>query len=185
MDKKVSEVVGIIGNESFKLWQSKGFRTLVNFEKLDQTEQDRIFNELEVTVLGLIFLYSQEVLSTKIRDNVVGEFLRVLSELGVEKKFIEIWRQLIALRFKEYKEDYKTALVTSKSWEEFKDDERMHVAWARVETLTIDGLRHIRRGRVEERDLLWKHLRKWLIYIDSMLINVLDIKDLKVTLDKN
>ncbi|KKP27665.1 MAG: hypothetical protein UR15_C0034G0010 [Parcubacteria group bacterium GW2011_GWA2_31_28] len=43
-------------------------------------------------------------------------------------------------------------------------------AWARIETITIDCLIHIRRGKVEKDDPLLKLLRQWLLNFNSNLM---------------
>lgn len=42
-----------VASQSFEFWQRKDFRLYVEFNNLDRTEQDRIFNELELSLLGL------------------------------------------------------------------------------------------------------------------------------------
>ncbi|RJQ37964.1 hypothetical protein C4559_02695 [Candidatus Microgenomates bacterium] len=182
MDKKIEDekAVMLIAQSSFELWKSKDFRALVSFEKIDQTEQDRIFNELEVTALGLLMLYSQETFSSELRDLVVNNFLNLMSGLGIEEQFIDIWRKLIAKRFEEYKKDYNEALEVSKDMKEFKNEEKLRITWSRIETLVIDGLTHIRKGKVDEQDPLWSVLRKWLIVVDASLIQLLKLTKLQI-----
>ncbi len=81
----------IIAEASFSFWNTKSFRALVNFEKIDQTEQDRIFNELEVTGLGLAALYSVQLKSLAIQNEVVNSFMDIMHGLPIEKKFIKIY----------------------------------------------------------------------------------------------
>ncbi|MDO8499000.1 MAG: hypothetical protein Q7S44_04410 [bacterium] len=54
------KVAEIVAQASYDLWKDEEFRKMVNFETLSQTEQDRIFNELEVTLLGLVFLQAEQ-----------------------------------------------------------------------------------------------------------------------------
>lgn len=168
-----------IASSAFEFWQRKDFRLYVNFENISQTEQDRIFNELEISLLGLFILHIEQalkvvkneqkiVLNALLKDLDSG-FLQVLSNAGVEAKFIDQWRILIDMRLKEYREDLETALKMSSSWKEFKNDEDIRPAWTRIETITIDCLSHVRRGDVKEGDPLWKLLRKWFITIDATL----------------
>lgn len=52
---------------------------------------------------------------------------------------------------------------------QIKKDDSLRTIWARIETITIDCLSHIRRGDVKEDDPLWKLLRKWIITLDAQL----------------
>lgn len=186
-DKAISEMfvksgknlAQVAASSSFEFWQRKDFRLYVNFQSLSQTEQDRMFNELEVSVLGLFTLsldYAasiaeaeyQKLLKTLQKEIVFG-FLQLFSDLGVENKFIDQWNKLIGMRFKEYHEDLKTAVKESDSWKELKGDEEMRQTWARIETITIDCLTHIRRGDVKKDDPLWKLLRKWFISLEAQI----------------
>jgi len=70
---------------------------------------------------------------------------------------------------------YKIALKEAEKMKEFeKEDKRLKFAWARIETITVDCLSHIRRGEVKEGDPLWKLLRKWFITQDAQLTPVLE-----------
>jgi len=73
------------------------------------------------------------------------------------------------MRFKEYREHFKAAIKESGSWKEFRGDEEGRQIWARIETITIDCLTHIRRGNVKKDDPLWKLLRKWLITLEAQI----------------
>jgi len=168
-----------VASASFEFWQRKDFRLYVDFNNISQTEQDRIFNELEISLLGLYILHLEQAsMSTKEEQRMVFNallkdltpaFLQVLANAGVEEKFINQWDYLINMRLKEYREDLNIALKESSSWEEFKKEKEFHPSWARIETITIDCLSHIRRGKVEKDDPLWKLLRKWLITEDARL----------------
>lgn len=169
----------VVASSAFEFWQRKDFRLYVNFQSLSQTEQDRMFNELEVSVLGLFTLsldYAisiakeeyKKLLKTLQREIRYG-FIKLFSDLGIEKKFLEQWEKLIDMRFKEYYEDLKTAMKESSAWDELKGDEEMRQTWARIETITIDCLTHIKRGDVKKDDPLWKLLRKWLITLEAQI----------------
>lgn len=178
--KSSQGIAKVIPAASFEFWERKEFRELVNFTKLSRTEQDRMFNELEVSLLGLFDLHLTYIASIAqneyrkvisiLQKELVASFIALFSELGVEKKHINIWNVLIDMRFKEYWKHYKAALKEARGWKEFKGDDYMRVTWARIETITIDCLRHIRRGKVEKDDPLWKLLRKWFTMLDAITI---------------
>lgn len=163
-----------IGGVAYDIWKEQTFRYLIEFEKLSQSEQDRIFNELEVTLLGLLYLNIEQHSSLiDLQKYLTKGFLEQLSSLGIENKFLKDWETLINLRLKEYQEDYAIALEEAKDYKELKDNESLIYIWARVETLTLDCLRHIRRGKLEEKGALWKYLRKILTAVDVSFTKIL------------
>lgn len=167
----------IIASSSFDFWSSKDFRKLIEFDVISQTEQDRIFNELEVSVLGLFVLNldhgvntskssEQEIIFSKLRQFIIEGFLNLNKQLRVQKIFVEQWRLLIDMRLEEYRKDFKIALKKSKKLKEVKN-EQLKAVWAKVETITIDCWTHIRRGETKEEDPLWKILRKHFTYLEA------------------
>lgn len=174
-------IASLVASSSFEFWERKDFRLYVNFNSLDRTEQDRIFNELEVSVVGLFTLHlddailittakEQKIVLNLLKESISSGFLQMMSDLGIENKFLKEWKILIDIRIDEYKKDFKTAVKESSNWKELKnEDEEMKLAWSRIETITIDCLTHIRRGDVKKEDPLWKLLRKWFITLDSQL----------------
>ncbi len=183
--KSGKNLAQIVASSSFDFWKRADFRLYVNFKGITQTEQDRMFNELEVSLLGLFALHLDHVQSNTqgelklvlktLQKELVAGFLALFFDLDVEEKYVHEWQQLIDLRFDEYRRDFKAALKESESLKEFKGDEELRIAWARTETITIDCLTHIRRGEVEEKDPLWKLLQKWFITLDASLNPILDM----------
>ncbi len=167
------KVLGVlISQGSFDFWQDEKFRQQIDFEKISQTEQDRIFNELEVSVLGLGILKYPHL-----EEQIIDSFMDLMQEVGIQKEFLDTWRQLIDLRVREYTEDYQTAINETKDFKELKNKEE-RVVWSRIETITIDCLTHIRRGKVEKSDGLWKMLRDWFLMLDFAMEKI--VKDLKL-----
>lgn len=178
--KSSKAIAQLVASESFEFWQRKDFRLYVEFDNLDQTEQDRMFNEFEVSVIGLfIFKFrdaafgkdkEKQIVFKALEKDLPLAFLQLFIDLGIEQKHIELWRELIKMRLKEYEGHLKVSLEESKKWPELKNEpEDLKKAWARIETITIDCLTHIRRGKVEEGDSLWKLIRKWLLTVDAKL----------------
>lgn len=175
--EKLAESVASL---AFEVWSRKDFRLFVNFHNISQTEQDRIFNELEVSILGLLILKFDDGILRKDKEfglmleyfenKLIEGFLNLFRNLKLEEKYIKQWKMLIDMRLAEYRKDYKIATKESKKVKEFdKNEESLKISWARIETITIDCLTHIRRGNVEEKDPLWKFLRKWFINLESKL----------------
>lgn len=178
---KTGEKFGeIIAQSSFDLWQNKDFRNLVNFDSISQTEQDRIFNELEVSTLGLFVLNldnavqnskldETELFYSKLSKAVIEGFLNLYKKLNLPQEAISEWRILIDMRLEEYRKDFKIALKESEKIKEVKTDPELGALWAKVETITIDCLSHIRRGDVKKEDPLWRMIRKWLTQLEVIL----------------
>lgn len=170
----------VVANSSFEFFQRKDFRLYVDFNNLSQTEQDRMFNELELSVLGLFVLSfdhaieiasapEQKIVFSSFQKDLPSAFLQILADIGIENKFIDQWGGLIEMRLSEYRRDFKTAIKESSKWNEFKGEKQSQASWAQIETITIDCLSHIRRGKVEKEDPLWKLLRKWLITLYAQI----------------
>ncbi len=179
---KVSQgLASVVAKVSFQLWQEEKFRELIDFDNISQTEQDRIFNELEVSFLGLFYLYldnlslqlenheehEEKEITEQIKNSLKGGFLQLNRDLGIEEKFVKIWADLIDMRFKEYIEDF-AGLMKEGIREKKLKDEKFRLFWARVQTITLDCLQHIRRGKLEEKDSLRKYLQEWVVNVDKI-----------------
>lgn len=180
-------IAKMIAGSAFEFWQRKDFRLYVDFGNISQTEQDRMFNELEVSLLGLFMVQFDNAVETakeeekklvfkSFQKDLPSAFLQLFVENGVEKKYIDIWKKLINMRLKEYRADLKTAIKESSKWKEFQSDrEEIKIQWARIETITIDCLSHLRRGEVKKDDPLWKLLRKWFVSLDTKISPMINL----------
>lgn len=112
---------------AFQIYHHPVFRRLTSLESLEQIEQDRIFNELVVTNIVLLML-SLEASDLRIKEDLKDYFLMVkdslpkahcdeLANLGVEKKYLEVWKKLINLRYEEYSENKHTLREASMEFE--------------------------------------------------------------------
>lgn len=174
-----NELVRGIANQAFKMWEREDFRMYTNFKNIPISDQDRIYNELQVSLIGLYILnFEQAILDSDdekkkvlsaLQNDLTPAYLNLFAELGMEKKFIKQWKNLIDLRVGEYKGDLQIALSESVSMSEFKDEEALRKIWIRIETITIACLSHIRKGKIAEDDPLWQLLRKWFISMDTQL----------------
>jgi hypothetical protein len=169
-----------VASSSYAFWERKDFRLYTAFANVPQSEQDRLFNELQVSVLGLFILhldYARSVAAQKekkdilkiIQKEIKKSFLAMFTDLGIDETFVIQWDKLIEMRLEEYRADLKTALKETEGTGEFQDSEELWNTWAIIETITIDSLSHIRRGTIEENDPLLKLLRTWFITLDTKL----------------
>ncbi len=87
-------IAQMIAQESFNLWERKDFRMYINFDNIDQTEQDRIFNELEVSLLGLYVLHfdyavdnskdkAKTIVYKGLREGIQTGFLKFMGDQGI------------------------------------------------------------------------------------------------------
>ncbi|MBI2007565.1 MAG: hypothetical protein HYS83_02610 [Candidatus Blackburnbacteria bacterium] len=176
-------LIEFIAQQSFNFWQQNDFRKLVNFKNIDQIEQDRIFNELIVTGIGLLDLHLAGLVR-KTRDGAkVGaiktlhkesllDYPRMLKELGTPANLTNTWTSLIKIRIHEYREGFQLALREMTKWEELQEKPSYKLPIARIQTCAIACLHHIRRGKTAPNDILWTLIRRWLTYIEGNLGNI-------------
>ena len=176
--KSGENLANVVSETSFELWQTEEFKQMVNFDKISQLEQNRIFNELLLTALGLFFLHLDHVLKisqTKnqkqlfklLQTELYKGFINMFVKLGIEQKFIDEWKYLVGIRIEEYRKNFKGTYEYSQDIKEMSN-EKLKIIWCRVETMVISGVSHIRRGKFEEGDLLIASIRKWLIPVDMV-----------------
>lgn len=182
-NKIASHFAQVVPSISFMLWEKEDFRKLINFHAISKIEQDRIFNELEVSFLGLFFLYLENLesllegkekeLVENIKNNLARRFMDIFKDLKLEERFVKDWEVLINMRLKEYRTDYALLLHEGEISEQLKGNEQFKVTWARVETITLDCLSHIRRGKLELKDPLRRFLQDWIINSDKIFADTI------------
>lgn len=174
-----TRLVQAASQSSFQCWQQPEFRKLVKFHKLKQPEQDRLFNELVATSLLSAMLLMDDLIDrdylalesqvnfSKIRRHIPEIHLTNLSGYGVESEFVDIWQKLIDIRESEYLEDLRLARQQTTDQQFRNLEPELKSAWARIETLGIGSLHHIRHGRTTTTDKLWPLLRHWLLDLEK------------------
>ena len=180
---ETKHLVRMVCGSAYQVFLHEDFRTLVQFEKQSQTEQDRMFNEFVVTALILLLFTVDDTLVRlqnkrfhfwkEVRVLAPGEFTAWLSSIGVAGQYVDIWRKLIDLRLAEYTDERKLA---RKAWDEHfahhPDKAVLTDAAALIETLTVGSLLHIMRGqaKTDPTDPLRRHLRTWLTMLHHRLV---------------
>lgn len=172
-------LVKVVSGSAYQVFLDESFRELVDFKRQNEEEQNRIFNELTVTGLGLLLLLIDDKLPSikderknfwkEVRDKIPELFTAWLESLGIAKTYVEIWTKLIDLRMDEYLKDRG---ITRNAWAEEllkENDEEMNDAAVRVETMTVSSLLHITRGKAKPRSPLHFHMRTWLSALDHKL----------------
>lgn len=181
--------------KSYSLWKDGEFRRLVGFTKLTNKQQDKIFNDLQVTALLYVILFLEEksanndqhsVVYSNIGEYTVDAFLDMMASAQLSDRQIALWRKLIEKREKEYKSDLDYIMKESKHWDVFDGEDRLlRETWGRVIALSLGALGHIRKNSEEAsaKDPLWVIVRRWLVSIEVELVQTFkdtDLKDLKV-----
>ncbi len=156
---------------AFQLFQDKKFHRLADFNQLNQTEQDRIFNELVVGSIVLIMLILEAPdlrvaaelrgFLSALNKKIPEAHLDYLRSLSVESKYIQQWKKLIDMRYEEYsrdRHDVRAAAMEIESSEKRLDlDDLSKIQMlVPVQTVAIGCHHHICRGNTEGRDDLFK-----------------------------
>ncbi|MFZ5365971.1 MAG: hypothetical protein ACOZBZ_01630 [Patescibacteria group bacterium] len=164
-------LVQAASNQAFKLFRDKKFREFAEFEKLDKTEQDRIFNELVVSYLVLLMLtleapdlHGEQELKEYfliVKDEIPKAHLDYLKDLGIEKRYLEDWKKLIQMRYDEYSSDKlearKAAMEIESKEKELTVEGLADIQlFLPVQTVAIGCHHHILRGKTEGKDELFK-----------------------------
>lgn len=104
---------------AFKTYWDKKFLRLAKIDRLNQTEKDRVFNELILAGETLIMftLEAKDLRQPedfreyllKVKDEIPNVHDDYMKELGVERKYRKLWKKLIIMRHEEYSESKITA----------------------------------------------------------------------------
>jgi len=160
---------------AFRLFRDKKFRKMLDFEKLEKIEQDRIFNELVVSDLVLLMI-TLESPDLRIPEELKEYFLLVKDELpkahcnllasyGIEKKYLNDWDKLIKMRYEEYNKDKLDIRKVAMDMDSKKGDlttkglEDIQLLLP-VQTVAIGCHHHICRGKTKGKDELFKLILK-------------------------
>jgi hypothetical protein len=159
----------------YELFCNKEFRAIAGLERLNQTEQDRIFNELVVAFLVLIMLLLEapdlrvprELRSyfADLRKRISEAYVENLKTLGVEADHLRDWEKLIAMRYEEYardKHEVRAAAIQIESGEKNLDLDGLSKIQllVPVQAVSIGCHHHICRGNTDGRDELFKQILK-------------------------
>jgi hypothetical protein len=166
-----ADLVQCAAGAAFSAYRKERFRELADIERLSQTEQDRIFNELVVSYLVLVLLVleapdlsvaedSRGSLS-RLKERIPEAYLDYLRNVGVESKYIRDWKRLIEMRYREYardKHDVRAAAMHIESGKNGLDLDSLSKIQMVVplQTVAIGCHHHICRGRPAGRDELFK-----------------------------
>jgi len=170
-DATASKLAKAAADSAYHLFQDRQFRRLADLERLSQTEQDRIFNELIVMFIVMIML-ALEAPDLRIpgdfRDycatlnkNIPQAHVDQWRRLGVETEHLQTWEKLIDMRYEEYARDrheVRAAAMQIESSEKGLDMDGLSKIQMLlpVQAVAIGCHHHICRGHTEGRDDLFK-----------------------------
>ncbi|HUK40177.1 MAG TPA: hypothetical protein VLX11_04010 [Candidatus Acidoferrales bacterium] len=164
-------------DRAYELFCDKEFRRLASFDRLDQGEQDRIFNELVIAFLVLIMLLLEapdlqvagEFRSylAGLNKRIAGAYVENLKTLGVDARHRSDWEKLISMRYEEYardKHEVRGAAMKIESAQKPLDLDSLSKIQllVPVQAVSIGCHHHICRGNTEGQDELFKQILKTL-----------------------
>lgn len=171
---------------AFEFFKDEKQRELLNFEKLSQSEQDRIFNELVMTaILAIVFAFESRILhdeylpdSLSVREKlsflkttkeqVFNNFLDWHFNLGTKKKFVDLFRKCLEMRYSEYEDDRKRLIRELPKEDIFDDAENNELAhWelCSIQSLIVGSLFHVKRGKTSPEDPYTRPYKTWLMVL--------------------
>lgn len=163
---------------AFHVFNDPQFREKADFENLSQEEQDRIFNELEVSsICSCLFIIERRELIIGNRDfHFWKEVCKYLPEslkkrllgYGVDEENAGLLKKLIKMRKDEYEKISDNLLEYMDNDEKFKDVGKRisKEILSQANSIAIGTIDHIRRGKLKKGDKLIKYFHSWLIPLD-------------------
>lgn len=179
--KLVKETVII---KSYSFWKDRQFRDLIGFEKLNNKQQDIIFNELEVAALAYVLFFLEDkaasdetpdrLVYANVAEYLIPSFLDLMEETRISSRHMALWEKLIKTRTDEYRSSMGEVLKKSLKWKVFKGpDKFLRPTWGRIVTLSLSVMRHVKDNKkVSTKSKLWKHIRHFLISFEAELIEI-------------
>ncbi len=180
------ELTQMFLGEAFRRFKDERFRSYLGFHKLDQTEQDRIFNELVVTAMlllkkgidGLVpFIIPERKPHWQlVQEQILVEFYKFLRGLGIPNQFYEIWKKLVALRIKEF----DACRLETEFW--LRDEKILFcgigpsTVQTRINTIAVSSLSHLTRGKAKEGEPVIKYHFEWVSNLDKKLFDYMGLK---------
>lgn len=177
MEVRARSAVLFGANKALKMFQDKAFRAAMHFEKKNEEEHNRIFNELTVTnLIFLKLLLDQLVLEEEDEDKknytralnkeVLKYFKDFLRRINIPKKYALIWNKLIDLRYNEYKKEMlevrgEFLRHSDEKLHEYALDNRVMI----FQTVALGLYRHLVRGKIKKGDPLFNYLQPYLLNV--------------------
>ncbi|MCK4553565.1 hypothetical protein KAU19_01215 [Candidatus Parcubacteria bacterium] len=171
IESKCRSLVLLGCNQAMRMFKSEDIRKLLKFDQVSRTEQDRFFNEMTVTnIIMLLLILDKQIIETDdperkehlkaLREQVPKFFNAFLKRIGIPKKYAKIWQKLVDLRYDEYDRD-------AIEWRGALMDINYEVATEKsfmiFQTMAFGLYHHLRRGKVDSKDELFKRVQGFLL----------------------
>jgi len=166
---------------TFRLFRDEQFRNLASFGKLPRAEHDRIWNELVVAGIATLILCLDSAQNLvrledlhfwqKVQEHAPKQFQRELMKMGVLSSNAKLMRQLIDMRYEEYRGLLRQAREVNELENELfrsLSDDMRHLA-AGLQAVGIGTADHIKRGKLAPGDPLIRFLTNWLFGLYKQL----------------
>jgi hypothetical protein len=165
-----------IAKHAFDMFKNKDFRQLNNFEKIDQIEQDRIFNEIIVSgVVLAIFIFEKlrdasqnkkfDQFYSEMQMELESSYGNWLRDLGAQEEHASLFKDLIKMRLKEYQKNYH------KFQKEVQ--KRVDTKFPYLFIVAIGGSTHIARNKNKLVEDNLKPFTKWCTLLTDDMLKIL------------
>ncbi len=171
IESKCRSLVLLGCNQAMRMFKSEDIRKLLKFDQVGRTEQDRFFNEMTVTnIIMLLLILDKQIIEADdperkehlkaLREQAPKFFNAFLKRIGIPKKYAKIWQKLVDLRYDEYDRDVI-------EWRGALMDVNYEVATEKsfmiFQTMAFGLYHHLRRGKVDPKDELFKRVQGFLL----------------------
>lgn len=178
IEAKCRSLVLIGSKAAFRMFKSEDVRKLLNFNQVDKVEQDRFFNEMTVTnIIMLMLIMDKQIAEADpgerreylkvLREEVPKFYLVFLGKIGIPKKYVNIWKKLVNLRYDEYNRD---TLEWRQTFMGINHEAATNKGVLIFQTLAFGLFNHLRRGKVDPEDELYKYIKASLFPVYKHLI---------------
>ena len=173
IEGRAGHLVNFGNAKAFQLFKEEDVRAWLDFDKQDQVEQDRFFNEMVVTNIVMLMLILDDKIAVldpglkrdhfkDLRKEVPKTYAKTLRRHGVAEEHCSIWNKLIEMRYDEYsnaKLEWRSIIAEHN--QQLGYDNRV----ALFQALAFGLYEHLKRGKVKKDDPLYKRLQNFLVLV--------------------
>ncbi len=183
MEHRSRKVVLFGSHLAHNCFRDEEFRRLIKFEKHNEEEQNRLFNELTVTnIVLLMLILDQRVQETSeefhreylqaLRAEIPKFYSAFLRRINIPEHLASMWDKLVEMRYDEYSRDM---LEMRRQFFEVENDERAYQIASDnraliFQTVVFGLYHHLMRGKIKKGDPFYLFLQTYLIGVHKGLI---------------
>ena len=177
MEFKARKVTLFGAERAFDFFKDEQFRKLIFFDKKDEEERNRFFNELTVTNIVLLMLMLEQIIrETEDEDKkehlrafrkIIPEYFKnFIRRIGIPEQYANLWDGLIDMRYNEYVNEMgrmrgEFLKQNDELLREYALDNKIML----FQTIVLGLYRHLMRGKIRKDDPLYKYLQPYLLQI--------------------